>query len=93
MTISYDVIFEKMEHELKQAKVASNDTEFQAHMYALKTLTEIILSGKSAISSMNDQKISKANFTGQKEVHNLAILNSETPKNEDGANGDSIFDF
>ncbi|WP_062108365.1 YwdI family protein [Bacillus niameyensis] len=93
MTISYDVIFEKMEHELKQAKVASNDTELQAHIYALKTLTEIILSGKSAINSINQQKVSKVNLTPQKEVHNLAILNSETPKSEDGANGDSIFDF
>lgn len=89
MSISYEVLLEKMELELKKARQADGLQQLQGHMYALKALAELILESKAggAHVSIFDRK------PVAEEIRPISVAGSEPLKTEDGSNGDSLFDF
>ncbi len=98
MTISHETLFDKMEEELKQAREKTHLHEKQKHIYSLKVMCEVILEeadDKHLINRlMNDQPKSIQHRSPLGEQQSLEGFNqSSRLETEDGANGDSIFDF
>ncbi|MEK3888559.1 YwdI family protein [Bacillus sp. FSL K6-3431] len=94
MNISYEALLGKMELELKEAKVAKDEIRVKAHIYALKALAEVILEGENVASheplSLRQPLVSPAIPVANEPV---TLANSKPLETEDGANGNSLFDF
>jgi len=87
MSISYKTLLEKMEIEIRKARGANGEHELKGHLYAVKALAELALEGEVS-----------GNFTTQKNtvlenVQTISNPSQEPVKMDDGANGDSLFDF
>lgn len=96
MNVSYRALLEKMEHELRRAKEVQDGSQLHKHMYAIKALAEVILEeGKTAGASRQASPIVKPYISASTPVASepLTITSPEPIKTEDGANGDSLFDF
>ncbi|WP_276210681.1 YwdI family protein [Heyndrickxia coagulans] len=82
MAITTEMLLEKMEQELAKAKQAMPAEQLREHIYAVKALCEVLLeSGKAEQPLPAGPSVPKT------------VLKPEPLKMEDGANGDSIFDF
>jgi hypothetical protein len=86
MAITTEMLLEKMEQELAKAKQAMPAEQFREHIYAVKALCEVLLESGKAVQP--DEQPLPAGPSVPK-----TVLKSEPLKMEDGANGDSIFDF
>lgn len=89
MNISIQIILEKMEQELQQAKSKTNESEIKPHLYAIKTLADLAFSDQKQKEG-ETLNIPKVNTVEPKVITTTV---SEPLKIDDGANGDSIFDF
>ncbi|MGE6257808.1 YwdI family protein [Heyndrickxia sporothermodurans] len=88
MSISIHSLIGKMEKELLLAKQAPDEISMKNHIYSMKTLCEVIL-GESASPKAPLELINK----NQPSMEVSQIGKAEPLKTEDGANGESIFDF
>ncbi|MBS4218837.1 YwdI family protein [Bacillus sp. FJAT-49711] len=89
MNISYKSLLEKLENEIRKAKGANGEQELKGHLYAVKALAELALEeDQKDISSFTPRKI-----TLPEKAQTISVTNQERIKMEDGANGDSLFDF
>ena len=87
MGISYESLLGKMEQELAKAKHAAGSQQLYSHVYALKALAEIVLESRGS-----DNEIA-ASAVVQPPPKPVDLAGSEPLQTEDGANGNSIFDF
>ncbi|QWU06571.1 YwdI family protein [Heyndrickxia coagulans] len=81
MAITTEMLLEKMEQELAKAKQAMPAEQFREHIYAVKALCEVLLESQPEQPLPASPSVPKT------------VLKPEPLKMEDGANGDSIFDF
>jgi hypothetical protein len=94
MNISVNRLLDKMEEELRGAKKMSSDAKIRERAHAIKAICELILEESSCITDAEVNKVvspSPPSF-----VQPIKVV--ETPqknrmKTEDGANGESLFDF
>ncbi|GER74014.1 YwdI family protein [Weizmannia acidilactici] len=82
MAITTKTLLAKIEQELAKAKQGESTKKIREHVYAIKALCEILLE-----SGEEEKAISSSVSMPQ------TALKTEPLKMEDGANGDSIFDF
>lgn len=92
MSISYDALIKKMEQELQQAKSA-NPQKMKNHIHTVKALAEVILDEKTSMQA-NVVTQPVAPIIHQAPQQQPMTIQAEKPLDtEDGANGDSLFDF
>ncbi|MBS4195912.1 YwdI family protein [Lederbergia citri] len=87
MNISYKTLLEKMEIEIKKAREANGEQELKGHLYAVKALAELALEGEDSRGYSPQKSIPP------EKVQTISIPRQERVKMDDGANGDSLFDF
>lgn len=85
MSITTEMLLEKMEQELAKAKQAMPAEQFREHIYVVKALCEVLLESGKAVQPEEPLPASPS--------VPKTVLKPEPLKMEGGANGDSIFDF
>jgi hypothetical protein len=81
-----------MEQEITFAKNVDDKGKLKNHIYSIKTLCEIILSNDQEVAGMGDvQRKHQQNFSTT--VSSITLTENKPLKTDDGANGESIFDF
>jgi len=91
MNISINKLLDKMEVELMEAKGLDSDAKVRERIYAIKSLCELVLE-----ESTHTKNVPIRTTTS---IPTTPVIGSvEMPKHsrvveEDGANGDSLFDF
>ncbi|MBP1915574.1 hypothetical protein J2Z23_002555 [Lederbergia galactosidilyticus] len=96
MSIPYEILIAKMEEELNKAKQASEASTRKAHLYTVKTLAELGVGGEELgqhVEKKEKDLTFTTPFTQQPPSKPISIPQSDPLQTEDGANGDSIFDF
>ncbi|MEI5908266.1 YwdI family protein [Bacillus spongiae] len=86
MNISYHSILSKMEKELQQAKSGG---EIRDHLHIIKALCEVILDDTPASTT----NVSVVEPIAPQKTTSVTLPEQRALKTDDGANGDSIFDF
>lgn len=93
MNISYQSLLAKMELELQKARQADGE-QLRGHMYAVKALAELILEENQGGSHKQVEEIpNRPQITPLETIQSISSPIEEPLKTEDGANGDSLFDF
>jgi hypothetical protein len=100
VNIHVSKLLQKMEEELVKAKQSGTDKEMRERLVVIQSLCEVILEEKSSslpVTSPISNEMNQAEL--QKMMGNLSTVVkqqptiSSTPYKENGANGDSLFDF
>ena len=89
MNISYNTLLEKLENEIRKAKAANGEQELKGHLYAVKALAELALE----VEQKEFSGISTQERAIPEKIQTISVANTEPLKTDDGANGDSLFDF
>ncbi|MGM0843460.1 MAG: YwdI family protein [Bacillota bacterium] len=98
MNISHVSLINKMEQELLKAKKAERSQSIREHINSIKALCEVMLETETASSS---QHSFSNNITAQQmttpaidqQSQTVRIAEESKLETEDGANGDSLFEF
>jgi len=98
MDISHKLILNKIDEKVKAAKAASSTTQLREHVIAVKTLCELLLDSPESDRNVggfegktnNPIPLNAPSSVEKKQVLTFSEKKLET---DDGANGDSIFDF
>ncbi|WP_433745524.1 YwdI family protein [Falsibacillus pallidus] len=102
MNITYPVLLKKLEQELASAKNAGSTGQMREYVASMKTLCELILESGDGLEMSAPQSAkfvpSQAGMQSfrpqqQEPVRNVQVEQSKPMSTDDGANGDSIFDF
>lgn len=88
--ISYDRVFAEMERQLKVAQNTANEREMREALAAIRSLCEVALGGRVEKSEKVIPKMLETPQIAQ--VQSLTSLEVK-PMKEEGANGESLFDF
>jgi len=89
LQISHYQLLKKIEEETKKARQEENSDALYQHLYTIKTLCEVVLD-----SQLNPAAFLEENSTPVSPVEGRALpLQGNKLETDDGANGDSIFDF
>ena len=92
MSISVTSLLNRMEQEITFAKNVDDKGKLKNHIYSIKALCEIILSNDQEDAGMGDvQRKHQQNFSTT--VPSITLTENKPLKTDDGANGESIFDF
>ncbi|MHC5253023.1 YwdI family protein [Listeria kieliensis] len=92
MEIDTQVLFKKMEEELNLARETSDETERKIHLGALKVLAEVLLTDKTGKKAAVPEDKIWEKMTGTRPPQ-IQKEKSEKMNFDDGANGESLFDF
>ncbi len=98
MDISVSRLLDKMEDELSEAKRMSSEAKIRERAYAIKAICELILD-ESPVSSRTNESTARGELLVSTPLLMESIQNQPFPqqqsrlKTEDGANGESLFDF
>ena len=98
MDISVSRLLDKMEAELSEAKRMSSEAKIRERAYAIKAICELILD-ESPVSSRTNESTARKEVLVSTPLLMESIQNQPFPqqpnrlKTEDGANGESLFDF
>ncbi|KAB7707518.1 hypothetical protein F9802_07145 [Bacillus aerolatus] len=91
INISHLSVLNKIEEEIRQAKSAEKDSAMKQHVYTVRTLCDMLLdtpdTGGAGAAFAESMPLRQA--VPQQPV----VGRSEKLNTDDGANGDSIFDF
>lgn len=94
MQISYQVLLNKMGEKVNEAKREKTDTKIREHVQAIKTLCEVILEESSPVSSEQlSRPVQLPHVSTPQTVAPMNTLMEKKLETDDGANGDSLFDF
>ncbi|CAM4170633.1 YwdI family protein [Lederbergia lenta] len=95
MDISYEKLLEKMEFELKKARAAKDTVQIKGHIYALKALAELMLEEEKVEYKEPSLPLRQPLVPPSSPVISepLQTIHSKPLETEDGANGNSLFDF
>ncbi|MBS4175366.1 YwdI family protein [Bacillus sp. FJAT-49736] len=92
MSISSHSLLKKIEEEVMKAKQLQELNKQKQHVYTIKTLCELMLDQETSSTIENPRLVGSAlDPTPTSTV--LRYEKSQPLKTDDGANGDSIFDF
>ena len=83
--ISYQAVLQQLEKQLDEAKKAANEQQMRESLTAVRALCEVVLA-RPVEGSQTQHKHMPQMPTQQ-------MLNTKKMEEEDGANGDSLFDF
>ncbi|MBO8175911.1 MAG: YwdI family protein [Bacillus sp. (in: Bacteria)] len=93
MNVSYATLLRKMEQELHQAKQSGQLQSIRQHVQAIKALCELVLEEQEeAQAAMIETAQSKVKTISSTTIQPPS-LSSQVLTTDDGANGESIFDF
>jgi hypothetical protein len=97
MDISVSRLLDKIGDELNEAKKVGSDAKIREHAYAMKAICELILEESSHSRSTNESTSQEQVIVSPPPVRE-PIQVPQAPlqnrlKTEDGANGESLFDF
>lgn len=87
--ISYDQLFGEMSRQLNAAKESADPQKRREALAAIRSLCEV---GLGHVGEVPVRRVPTAIVPASPEVKSLTSLDSR-PLQEEGANGDSIFDF
>ncbi|MCC5803385.1 YwdI family protein [Rossellomorea vietnamensis] len=97
MNIPHQSLIKKIEHELGKAKTAEKSQQIREHVYSIKALCEVLLeenNGASAQSTFSQPQQTMPYFQESQPVQKPVSIQKEEPlETDDGANGNSLFDF
>ncbi|WP_338752088.1 YwdI family protein [Bacillus sp. FJAT-52991] len=92
MNISHQSVLNKIEIEVRQARQAEKSDEIKRHVHTIKALCDLVLEsaadGPGVVSSVRGEHVFPPSTLSQPSINQ-----EEKIETEDGANGDSIFDF
>lgn len=95
MDLSIDKLLAKMETELHQARRSDKEENVREKIYSIKILCELILDEK--VGSSEDLVSSRPQEVYQPAasltIQPMAVNQQKKLQTDDGANGDSLFDF
>jgi hypothetical protein len=97
MNIPHHSVMKRMEQELAKAKSADKARQIREHIHSIKVLCEVLLEENNQEVSFNapvqpQQTLPYA--PQQQPVQKPVSIQKEEPlETDDGANGDSLFDF
>lgn len=94
MSVSYDTILHKISKEVQLAQThQTNDKRFKRHITHIHLLCDLILE-ENREEHMSERKETTQPSSQPKQLAPTHLNLQGTPlKDDDGANGDSIFDF
>ncbi|GLC87988.1 YwdI family protein [Lysinibacillus piscis] len=84
--ISYQAIMQQLEKQLVSVKHTSNEQQIREAFIAIRALCDVVLDGQGETQP-------KSQHIPQMLVSEPVTFNTVKVTEEDGANGDSIFDF
>jgi len=87
VTISNHSLLKKIEEEVLKAKQAQDSSQQKQHVYTIKTLCDLILEQET------ESAVEAPRIVNPAPVSTLIHEKSQPLKTDDGANGDSLFDF
>lgn len=87
MTISNHSLLKKIEEEIMKAKQINDSSLQKQHVYTIKTLCELMLEDRT------DPIVEGSRIVNPAPVNALIQEKPQPLKTDDGANGDSLFDF
>jgi hypothetical protein len=87
--ISHHQLLKKIEEETRKAQQEENGETLYQHFYTIKTLCEVVLDSQLKPAAILQEESPPA---GVSETSTLS-LSGKKLEIDDGANGDSIFDF
>jgi hypothetical protein len=98
MDISVSRLLDKMGDELSEAKKMSSEAKIRERAYAIKAICELILDETSVSRSINEPRAQKQVMVSTPPLMESIQVQQVSPqqnrlKIEDGANGESLFDF
>ncbi|MGD6959289.1 YwdI family protein [Rossellomorea aquimaris] len=97
MNIPHQSLIKKIEHELGKAKSAEKSQQIREHVYSIKALCEVLLEenhgAATAASSFQTQQTMPYLQASQPSQKPVTIQKEEPLETDDGANGNSLFDF
>ncbi|MGM0752911.1 MAG: YwdI family protein [Bacillota bacterium] len=97
MNIPHQSLIKKIEHELGKAKSAEKSQQIREHVYSIKALCEVLLEENhgavSAPSPFQTQQTMPYFQESQPSQKPVSIQKEEPLETDDGANGNSLFDF
>ncbi|MDT9026685.1 MULTISPECIES: YwdI family protein [Rossellomorea] len=97
MNIPHQSLIKKIEHELGKAKSAEKSQQIREHVYSIKALCEVLLEenhgGATAAPSFQPQQAMPYLQESQPSQKPVTIQKEEPLETDDGANGNSLFDF
>jgi len=85
MSISHDVIIKKIEEQLNKAKLSKSYSTVREHVQSIKSLCELILE--------QDNSNSVKTQPGHVVQSPPTLQQAKRLETDDGANGESLFDF
>lgn len=104
MNIHVSKILSKMQDEIEKAKTSTSEHQIKEHILIIQSLCDLIVDHKtqaqsvqssSQIVSPTSSQINPAEL--QKMMGNIPTVSKQKPESspykEEGANGDSLFDF
>ncbi|HWO77009.1 MAG TPA: YwdI family protein [Bacillus sp. (in: firmicutes)] len=94
MAVSRETIFHKMEECMKRAKNSDTTLEMREHLRALQALCDVLLDDRlQAAETLSKQEENISSSIQSPISVPRTSLGSKKLETDDGANGDSIFDF
>ncbi|MEK4027666.1 MULTISPECIES: YwdI family protein [Bacillaceae] len=93
INISHLSVLNKIEEEIRQARLAEKSGMMKQHIYTVRTLCEVLLdeSDKTGAAAVLPESLPIRQVASQ--PAQPALSQAEKLQTDDGANGDSIFDF
>ena len=93
MNISIEKLLAKMETELHSAKTSGKEENLREKIYSIKILCELILDEKTGKSNEAMIHTAPASFLPAAAKPISGLNQPKKLETDDGANGDSLFDF
>lgn len=93
INISHLSVLSKIEEEIRQARLAEKSGTMKQHIYTVRTLCEMLLDEPDTLGAGVALSKSQPIQPAISQPKQIAPSEGEKLQTEDGANGDSIFDF
>ncbi len=97
VNIPHQSLMKKIENELAKAKSAEKQQQLREHIYSIKALCEVLLedNNQTSMLSSNIQTQQTVPYVqeSQPPQRSVQVQKEEPLETDDGANGDSLFDF
>ncbi len=87
--IPYQAVIQQLEKQLSGVKNAGNEQQIREALTAIRALCDVVLDSAEGISKVQSKHIPQMLVSEPKQ----SSLYAAEIEEEDGANGDSIFDF
>lgn len=91
--ISYEIVLASLEKHIAGAKQANTEQQMREELSAIKALCDVVLN--TATTQAKDAQTPQQQLQTVKSVLTMPqpVIQNQPKLQEDGANGDSIFDF